>query len=99
MLAKIVGFLQSVVNSSAPATNADDAVHANVVNVSSLFGIGITVFYTLMYIALDADLFFPIIFGNLFIIPCYLIPILINRKGFFSLAKIAFEYTADLADL
>ena len=90
MYSKTMAFLHGVVNSSAPAANPDDAVYANVVNVSSLFGIGITVFYTLFYLLLDARQFFPIIFGNLFIIPCYLIPISINRRGFFYLAKIAF---------
>ena len=90
MVGRLMVYLQRVVNSSAPAANPDDAVHANVVNVCALFGIGITIYYTLFYLVLDAELFFPIILGNLFIIPLYLIPVAINRRGHFYLAKWAF---------
>jgi signal transduction histidine kinase/CheY-like chemotaxis protein len=90
MIGRLMVYLQRVVNSSAPAANPDDAVHANVVNVCALFGIGITIYYTLFYLVLDAELFFPIILGNLFIIPLYLIPVAINRRGHFYLAKWAF---------
>jgi signal transduction histidine kinase/HPt (histidine-containing phosphotransfer) domain-containing protein/AmiR/NasT family two-component response regulator len=90
MLKKLLQVLLNIANYCAPSTDPSDRVHANVVNISSMFGIGITVYYTLFYMGLGVQIFLPIIIGNCFIIPLYVFPIVFNRKGYFYLAKVAF---------
>jgi two-component system sensor histidine kinase/response regulator len=98
MFAKTVDFLGRIATSSAPATNPDDTVHATVVNVASMFGVGITIYYALFYFIVDAQTFAPIIIGDTMVIFMHLIAIRANRRGRFYFAKIVF-FTVTLSQL
>jgi two-component system sensor histidine kinase/response regulator len=98
VFSKTMGYLHRIATSSAPAANPDDTVHATVVNVASMFGVGITIYYALFYLIVDAQTFSPIIIGDALIILMHTIAILANRRGRYYFAKVIF-FTVTLSEL